>query len=431
MPTASRLAVWLLLLVAPESAGAQVVRPPDSMPPDAPHLLRLSLDCQAIGCDLDFLRTDLDWVEYVRDQHDADVHVLVTSQGTGSGGAEVLLSFHGKGMFEALTDEVRYSLPEGSSPDEQREALSRVLQIGLSRYLLHTPLGALAGRFSFQRVPGNKPTVAHHDPWNYWVFRIGLNAAFSGESRSSSVSGSANLHASRTTAEWKIRLDLSGDSNRNRYEFQDGTTFLARAHSYYGGGLLVRSVGDHLSLGGTADASSLSRRNLDFSMRIAPRVEYDVFPYDQYSRRRLVASYSIGVDRYVYADTTIYNRIQETRLDQQLALTYATTQPWGSAGIGVNGFHYLSQVGQNHLSISSDLSLRVTRGLRVSYAFWYSRVRDQLTLPKGDATDAEILLALRQLATTYTYGSFLSVSYTFGSLFNSVVNPRMTALQGN
>ena len=52
-------------------------------------------------------------------------------------------------------------------------------------------------------------------------------------------------------------------------------------------------------------------------------------------------------------------------------------------------------------------------------------MRDQLSLAKAAASDADILLQLRQLATSYTYGGYLSLSYTFDSLFNNVVNPRM------
>ena len=54
----------------------------------------------------------------------------------------------------------------------------------------------------------------------------------------------------------------------------------------------------------------------------------------------------------------------------------------------------------------------------------YARASDQLSLAKSAASDAEILLRLRQLATSYTYGGSFSLSYTFGSLFNNVVNPR-------
>ena len=80
---------------------------------------------------------------------------------------------------------------------------------------------------------------------------------------------------------------------------------------------------------------------------------------------------------------------------------------------------------QNRLSLYTSLSLRVARGLQLSYGLSYSRVRDQLSLAKVAASDADILLQLRQLATSYTYGGYLSLSYTFGSLFNNVVNPRM------
>ena len=150
--------------------------------------------------------------------------------------------------------------------------------------------------------------------------------------------------------------------------------------------------------------SSSSQQNIDFSLRVAPTVEYDFFKYDQYARRRLVASYSVGFDRYAYTDTTIFNRIEETRLDHQVSLSYAATQPWGSAAAAISGSSYLSNFQQNRLSLYTSLSLRVTRGLQVSYSISYSRVRDQLSLAKAVASDAEILLRLRQLATSYTYG---------------------------
>ena len=43
---------------------------------------------------------------------------------------------------------------------------------------------------------------------------------------------------------------------------------------------------------------------------------------------------------------------------------------------------------------------------------------------KRDATPEEILLERRALLTNYRYGAFVGISYTFGSIFNSVVNPR-------
>ena len=53
-----------------------------------------------------------------------------------------------------------------------------------------------------------------------------------------------------------------------------------------------------------------------------------------------------------------------------------------------------------------------------------SRIRDQLSLPARDATSEEILLRLRELESGYQFNFQVSLTYTFGSIFSSVVNPR-------
>ena len=54
----------------------------------------------------------------------------------------------------------------------------------------------------------------------------------------------------------------------------------------------------------------------------------------------------------------------------------------------------------------------------------FSRTRDQIYLPRGQASTEEILLRQRQLATGYQYFVNFGVSYSFGSIFNNIVNPR-------
>ena len=50
--------------------------------------------------------------------------------------------------------------------------------------------------------------------------------------------------------------------------------------------------------------------------------------------------------------------------------------------------------------------------------------RDQFYLRRAGATPEEILVRQRQLATGYRYYTQFSVSYSFGSIFNNIVNPR-------
>ena len=54
----------------------------------------------------------------------------------------------------------------------------------------------------------------------------------------------------------------------------------------------------------------------------------------------------------------------------------------------------------------------------------FSRTRDQIYLPRGEASTEEILLRQRQLLTGYQYFFNFGISYSFGSIFNNIVNPR-------
>ncbi|MDZ7341730.1 MAG: hypothetical protein ONB27_10280 [candidate division KSB1 bacterium] len=45
-------------------------------------------------------------------------------------------------------------------------------------------------------------------------------------------------------------------------------------------------------------------------------------------------------------------------------------------------------------------------------------------LPLAGATLEEVLLRQRQLETSYNYWTSIGLSYTFGSIYNNIVNPR-------
>ena len=42
----------------------------------------------------------------------------------------------------------------------------------------------------------------------------------------------------------------------------------------------------------------------------------------------------------------------------------------------------------------------------------------------------DILTRQRQLATSFSYFTFVGLSYTFGSIYNTIVNPRLDKLTG-
>jgi hypothetical protein len=57
-------------------------------------------------------------------------------------------------------------------------------------------------------------------------------------------------------------------------------------------------------------------------------------------------------------------------------------------------------------------------------------VRDQLYLPRGEATDEEVIARQQALSTNFRYFVFTGIRYQFGSMFNSVVNPRFGSMGG-
>lgn len=69
--------------------------------------------------------------------------------------------------------------------------------------------------------------------------------------------------------------------------------------------------------------------------------------------------------------------------------------------------------------------MRLFKGFSFNVFGDYSRIRDQINLRKGGASLDEVLLRQRQLATGYRYYIGFGVSYSFGSIYNNVVNPRL------
>jgi hypothetical protein len=74
------------------------------------------------------------------------------------------------------------------------------------------------------------------------------------------------------------------------------------------------------------------------------------------------------------------------------------------------------------------INLRLFEGFSFDIHGNVSMIHDQLSLPKEGATEEEILLEQRQLATQYDYFLSLGLRYTFGSIYTNVVNPRFGEL---
>ena len=417
--TASRVLVLCTLLM-PGSVLAQT--PAAIQPIDRP--LRVFVDCRSRGCDGEFFRTELAWVDHVRDQNDADVHVLVTGQGTGGGGTEYTIRFIGNGQWSGEEDTLLRNTEAAATEDGRRRVLVQAFAVGLSRFAAATPIGAKLTVSAPAVATKAAQTTAAEDPWNYWVFRTNFNLNLNGEATSKFANINANQSANRTTAEWKLNFHVGVNYNEGSYELGKGETFRSFRRGWNVNGLVVKSMGEHWSLGAKAGAQRSSFNNQKLNVRVAPGVEYNLFPYSESTERQLTVQWTAGINRFVYDEVTIFSKTEETKWDQAVMTSLDLRQPFGSIEVTVEAAHYFGAVGKYRLSMFASNELRITRGLSLRLNGSYQVLHDQLYLRLGQASNEEIIARQRQLATAYRYSLFTGITYRFGSINNNVVNPR-------
>jgi hypothetical protein len=390
--------------------------------------VRVFLDCNF--CDFDFMRTEINFVDYVRDRQDAQVHILVTNQPTGGGGNEFTLHFIGQKDVAHVADTLKYVSPPSASPDDLRRGLARIIRLGLVRYYAH--LGQ-SGRFdvTYTAPTGDSASkAATRDRWNLWVFRMNASGYGNGEKSSSFVSLNGSVNASRTTEMWKTSLTSYGNYNQSRFILSDGSKFNSYSHGYGFTDLIVKSLGQRWSAGQRGSWTSSTFLNQKRAIRFAPTVEYDFFPYSQSTRRVLTLQYSPGINFFRYQDTTIFDKVNEVRADQTLTASIDVKQRWGSISSSLEGAAYLDDFTKKHLVFFNALDLRLFKGFSFFSFGQVSLLRDQLYLPRGNLSDEERLLRRRQLETSYSYFVQVGFSYSFGSIFNNIVNPRFGGTSG-
>jgi len=384
--------------------------------------LKVFIDCEL--CDQDFIRTEITFVNYVRDRKEAQVHILITQQYTGSGGTEHTLTFLGQLNFEGINDTLRHVSNKTDTQDMTRRGLVKVLRMGLIRYAVHTPLAEFLGVSYDRPAAGGKVT----DRWDYWVFSINFNSWLNGESQHKYASFGGGLTASRITEDWKFRFSLNSNYNEDRYDFtvDDTTTITSTAvrRSQYFNGFAARSIDDHWSAGLFGSEYSSTYSNFDYSALLQPAIEYNIFPYSESTRRQLRIAYKIGVGLNKYIDTTIYYKKSEVLYSHSLSVTLTLQQPWGSTSTSLYGSQFLHDLSKNNLSVSATISLRIFEGLSFTLYGGYTAIHDQLSLPKTALTTEEVYQQRRQLETSYSYWGSIGLSYTFGSIFNNIVNSR-------
>ncbi|MEP1307270.1 MAG: hypothetical protein ABJK11_16585 [Balneola sp.] len=390
--------------------------------------LTVYIDCR--GCDDDFVRSEVNYVNFVRDQSVAEVQLLVTLQRTGGGGFQFTLDYIGLGEFQGQDNTILFISPQSDTNELMRNRLVKYVKLGLVSYLsekdIITDLEVNYIGTEEERTAANEEII---DPWNGWNFELGANANLSGEQSRENYRLNGSFEAQRTTENWKVRFDywqnynkrvfISTDSlgNEKRDEFttEDQNVF----------GLVGRSLSDHWTIGSYFRGQSSTQNNIDLRIAATPTIEYSLFPYSEFNRRQITIRYGMLAEQNFYSDTTIFAKTEEFLLRQELNIEAEYTQPWGGIDSEIRLGNYMHDFSKNRLNFNLRVNMRVSRIFSFNVSGRYSVINDQLSIPAGDFSDAEILLNLRNQATSYNFGASFGFEINFGSVYNNVVNSRL------
>ncbi|MBD3383723.1 DUF481 domain-containing protein [candidate division KSB1 bacterium] len=381
--------------------------------------LRIYLDCHFF--DRSFFIRSIPFVDFTRDPKLAHVHVLVTLQQTGSGGHRFTLDFIGQDEFEGLNQQLFYISRQSDTESIMRQGLVKVMKMGLLPYVSQTEASSALDIVFYKE--NQKAEERLGDPWNYWIFQIDFDGDLVSEKSNKELTLSNSIQAERVTEKWKFESFFYYRHDQETYQDDEeeiNSTLRNRDLHLE----LVRSFTPHWSLGMFAGGEHSTYQNLDLRGYFSPAVEYNIFPWRVSNRKVFSIGYYLGFQNNRYIEETLYNKMQENLFYQQLRIQVELIQPWGDLDAGLEFFHYFHNFKYNSIEADFDISYRLTQYFSFYVELRAERIHDQLFLPRGEASREDILLRRRRLQTNYSLGAEMGIRFTFGSIYNTIVNER-------
>lgn len=425
-----RKAIFSVMFLLAITSG--VLKAQGDMPLDTTrnNALKVFIDCQV--CDMNFIRVQMPYINYVRDTREAQVYLLVTRQATGSGGGNYTIFYSGQQEFVGMKDTLMYTTNPDATQDITRSGLTNTMAIGLMRYVAKTPLKSNV-MINYQTERQQDEPADAVDKWNNWVFTLSTRPDMELEKSQQSYAWMNSFTVNRVTADWKLQNSFSQSYDKSIYireRFDDDlgmmveskTTAIRKGWNF--NNLTVKSLTGHWSTGIRASAQSSSFSNIDLQARIAPSIEYDIFPYSVSNQKQLRVLYGVGYVYNKYVDSTVYNMTKENLFEQTLDIAFQVQQKWGSANLSFGYAAYLNDLSKNNVSFDANLRIRILKGLSFNLNGGVAFIHNQIELAKGDRSAEDVYLRLSELETNYRYEAGVGLTYTFGSIYNNVVNPR-------
>jgi hypothetical protein len=381
--------------------------------------IKVFLSC---NCDDSYIKQNTLLLDYVRDRTLSDIEVFVFEISNASGGRNFTFEYNGKNDFQNKENKISTDITQNLTFNEAREVLLKTYKMGMVHFLQNTVFqNQVDVSFNDQM---DIPQEMSFDQWKNWVFEISGSFNFENEESINEEEYNMGFDIDRVTEMWRVR---SYFRQRRAVKFYSGDEedYTSERNSTYFSGSLVKSISDHFSTGifGTYQNDTFSNYKSFFNF--SPALEYNFIPYNEVLTREVTLAYKLGYNFYEYLEETLYGFLDQKMFNQSLTLNLRFREKWGSIYSYMVASQFLDQPDQNRLTLNNNINLRIVRGLSLRISGSFQLIRDQINLPKGEASIEDLLLRQRQISTNYQNRISMGLSYTFGSIFNNIVNTRL------
>ena len=234
-----------------------------------------------------------------------------------------------------------------------------------------------------------------------------------------------NFSGSRITDDWRLGFGMGHRKKTRTFLLDDGSTLIDETLNQYLSSQIIKSLSPTWSIGAAISSGQSSFNNIDRGNRLAIATEYNLFPYSLSAEKALTFGYYLGVNQFKYDELTIFGLKEETKANHGAFADFDFDQPWGNLSIGLYSAMMLDDPSLYRVTLDGYVRYRLARGLSVRLWGESALVKDQIYLANISASTSDILLGSSALDTDSKTKIGLSLEYTFGSAFSSIVNNRL------
>lgn len=372
--------------------------------------------------DFNYLRDEIDFVDFVNDPLAADVQIIIVEEQTGSGGSNYSIRFSGNTFknIEGFTLNVPVILDE--TQHNIRELLTDAIVRGLMPFFNETATSN-EYKLKLEKVNAtNSNAQTLTDKWKNWVFRVTSSGGFNIEESKSGYNYTFRLTGDKVTDKIKLNNYLYFNNEVINYDNLDYVYRYTYKYAFTKG---VYSLTDHWSAGLTLYSIQSSYYNKQFSFAGLGAFEYNIFPWDESNEHILSIAYSIGYESMNFYKENYRGNTNENLPLHRLYVTGTNIQPWGEISVSLTGSEYLTDLSLYNISFGADLSFHIIKGLSLTFSTEALSIHDQIYIPKDSYSTEQIISGATKLPTSFELRGSVGITYQFGSIYNNIVNRRL------